>query len=137
MLLRRELTTVFIVLVVSVVMVLSIWRVVGDQPVRAQHVVDDALDAMGYEALTVTSSATPFTAATAANARAATCTLEGTATLRYRYDGTDPTSTEGHLMTTPSATAPVPLTILGRNNVNRFRAIATAGNATLRCTYLR
>lgn len=103
-----------------------------------QHVVAEQLDAIGYELLTVTNAAAVgFTAATSAEARAAACTLEGTATLRYRYDGTAPTTTEGHLATTPSATAPVALTIQGRNNVVRFRTIATAGNATLRCTYLR
>lgn len=103
----------------------------------AQQTVTDQMDSVGYEALTVSTTALPF-GALASNARAAVCTLEGTAQLRYRYDGTNPTSSEGHLSATPSATAPIPLTILGRNNVIRFRAIRAGGSdATLRCTYLR
>jgi hypothetical protein len=100
------------------------------------------MEAHDYELINVAGTAIGFTSTkiTKTNqpsTRAALCTLEGTATMRYRMDGTDPTGSEGHLMVTPTATVPVPLVILGTNNVLRFRAIQTAGAATLRCTYLR
>ena len=102
----------------------------------------DVYDAFAFEALTVGGTAVPFTALTAnpssiPGAKAAYCTLEGTVQVRYRMDGTAPTSTVGHLSATPSATAPAVLVILGASNVRRFQAISVGANVTLHVTYLR
>lgn len=99
---------------------------------------DGSYDAIGFESISVGSgAAVGFTLATAGEARAAFCTLEGTVTMRYRVDGTAPTSSEGHQTVTPSATAPVSFYILGRNNIVKFKAITSASTATLKVTYLR
>ena len=98
------------------------------------------VDAFAYEAVSVTSgAAVGVTAATMfpasqAPARALACTVE-TQTVRYRMDGTNPTTAEGHLM---SATAPNNVfVVLGTNNIRLLRMIATTGTATVRCTGLR
>jgi len=49
-----------------------------------------------FETITVSSTAIGITASLLTNARAAYLTIEG-ASLRYRLDGTNPTSSVGHL----------------------------------------
>lgn len=96
-------------------------------------------DAYAYEAITVSTTAVGFTATTitptSASLRPATAaiiTLE-TADIRYRYDGTNPTATEGHAAASGST-----IVVRGANNVLRFRMIRSgASDATARVTYLR
>mgnify|MGYP001594947450 CR=1 FL=1 len=53
--------------------------------------------AFAFEAVTITDSSTALTSGTYSNATVATLTLE-TAQIRYRLDGTAPTSAVGHLL---------------------------------------
>lgn len=104
--------------------------------VHAQSSTVQVMDAFGYESISVTGTAVGFTSATIVptgqvSARAAECTTE-TASIRYRYDGTSPTSSEGHVVATDSS-----FTVYGINNIRRFRAIAVSATATVKCTYLR
>lgn len=56
-----------------------------------------------------------------------------TASCRYNYDGTAPTSTTGHLLNSGDV-----LTIVGDDAISRFRAIRTgASSSTLQVTYER
>lgn len=58
-------------------------------------------------------------------------TVEANA-IRWRADGTAPTTTVGHL-----ATAGATITIQGHANVANFRMIATAANATVQASVSR
>src|SRR5687767_7915056 len=108
-----------------------------ETPVSAQTSTSQIHDAFAYEAITVAATAIGFTNGTlspakAPSAKAAFCTLE-TAEVRYRYDGTNPSSSEGHLLASGGS-----ITLYGINNLNQFRAIRTTGSSgTLRCTYMR
>lgn len=90
-----------------------------------------------YEAITVAAVAIGFTASTRSPSNdpaavRAVCTLE-TAQIRYRYDGTDPTAAEGHLLNPGDV-----LVLEGAESLSRFRAIRTgASSGTLRVTYER
>ncbi len=90
-----------------------------------------------YESITVGDSAVGLTADYlapdgAAPPIAALLSLE-TAAIRFRMDGTDPTSSEGHLLASGDE-----LTISSINALRAFRAIRdTETNGTLRVTYLR
>ena len=87
-----------------------------------------------YESLTIGASAKAITAATllsTENAQLRECTgrLE-TAQVRYRFDGTDPTSSEGHLLEIGDE-----ITIRGYTNLKQFRAIRTGDvSAVLKLT---
>ena len=60
------------------------------------------------------------------------CTLE-TAQIRYTLDGTAPTTTVGHLLEIGDT-----LTIQGRDNIVRFRAIRTGSTSgTIMATFFR
>jgi len=95
------------------------------------------LEAYAYEAVTVSNVAVGFTAATivpsgAAPARCAAITAEN-ASCRFRIDGANPTAADGHLLNSGDS-----LVLWETNNLQRFRAIRTAGvDAMLRITYLR
>ena len=83
-----------------------------------------------YESVTVADTAIGCTAAKAARAELAFITAE-TAQMRFRYDGTAPTATEGHVLE-PGET----LTLKGTLNVQNFLAIRTsATSGVLRITY--
>lgn len=85
-----------------------------------------------YESLTVADSAIGFTAATATNAIRALVTAE-TAEMRFRYDGTDPTASEGHVIRAYETIA-----LEGPQNISQFRAIRTGGvSGTLKTTFER
>lgn len=94
-------------------------------------------NAFAYESITVSSTAQKFTKATydtdedPQRARKALVTVE-TAAIRYRVDGTDPTSSEGHKLGVGDV-----LTILGYGNIKRFRAIRVSSDATIKVTYER
>jgi hypothetical protein len=93
------------------------------------------LSPFAYESVTVSSSAVGLTAATyrqAGYAVQAFLTLEG-AEIRWRIDGSNPTTTEGHLLE-PGQN----LTLDSPDAVKNFRAIRTgATNGTLKVTYFR
>lgn len=95
-------------------------------------------DAYAFETITVSTTAVGFTAATinpataVPAAKSAFCSVETNA-LRYREDGTNPTSSVGH----PKAAA-TEFAVTGINNLIHFRAIRSGGaDATLSCTYFR
>jgi hypothetical protein len=93
--------------------------------------------ALDYENITVADTAIGFTAsklspASGAKPKIIYCTLE-TAQIRFRYDGTDPTASEGHLMNVGGV-----LEIDDLTDMLNFKAIRTGGtSATLRCTFER
>ncbi len=93
--------------------------------------------AFAYESITVAATAIGFTTATCrpTNAPAASraiCSLE-TGQIRFRYDGTDPTAAEGHILDTSRT-----LEVVGIQNILNFRAIATgATSGILKVTYER
>ena len=96
-----------------------------------------------YESVTVTDSATALTASkykdsgsVSTNAQRgaarAVITVE-TAQLRYRYDGTAPTSTEGHILNINDV-----LVLVGPDALANFQGIRTGGtSAVLKVTYER
>lgn len=95
------------------------------------------LTAFAYEAVTVANTSIGFTTATIAPsgerpASNALVTAE-TAQMRYRLDGTAPTSSEGHLLEVGDV-----LEINGISTVSQARFIRTgATSGTIRCTFSR
>lgn len=90
--------------------------------------------AFNYEAVTVSSSAVGLTSTkynpSGHKAQVAFITVEG-AQIRFRYDGTDPTSSEGHLFSPGDV-----LELIGFENIENFKAIRVGStDATLRVTY--
>lgn len=83
-----------------------------------------------YESITVSSTAIGITGAliTAIKANRAIITVE-TDQVRWRIDGTDPTSSEGHLLSAGDV-----LTLISTHDLNAFRAIRVTGDATLKVT---
>ena len=78
--------------------------------------------AIGYESVVVSTTAigiasTVVNGSVTRRGQRALVTVE-TATIRFRYDGTDPTSTEGHVADPGDA-----LEIVGFDNIDRFSAI--------------
>lgn len=90
--------------------------------------------AFAYESITVGTVAIGFTDATIQTgseyAKRAIVTTE-TASIRYRYDGTSPTASEGHLLTPQSV-----LVLTGSDNIKNFRAIRSGSTSgIIKCTY--
>jgi len=90
--------------------------------------------AFAYESITVSSSAVGFTSSvyktSSHTAQVAFITCED-AQIRYRYDGTNPTASEGHILNSGDT-----LLIEGLTNIENFRAIRTgASDAKIRVTY--
>ena len=91
----------------------------------------------GHEKLAITTaagtglSATVFAPAGTNAVQAAVITVE-TADIRYRYDGTAPTVTTGHLVASGGA-----IMIVGYENVNNFQAISRTDNAEINVSYER
>jgi len=90
--------------------------------------------AFNYESITVSNSAVGFTSSkyktSVHSAQRAFVTVEN-AQIRYRYDGTNPTTSEGHLLSPGDV-----LIIEGYDNIKNFKAIRIGSNdATLRVTY--
>jgi len=85
----------------------------------------------GYESLTVdNTSGGVALASVATNADHARLTLE-TAQIRFRVDGTAPTSSEGHLLEVGDV-----LALEGKGELQKFRAIRTGGTSgVLKVTY--
>jgi hypothetical protein len=89
---------------------------------------------VAYESVTVANTAIGLTASsTAAPIRnAATLTLE-TAQIRFRVDGTDPTSSEGHLLEIGDT-----LELCNQEEVKNFKAIRTGSTSgVLKVSYFR
>ena len=87
---------------------------------------------IAYETITVADTAIGFTTATYDNANTAFMTLE-TAQIRFRVDGTNPISTEGHILDIGQT-----LEIEGKDNLTNFKAIRTgAVSGVLKISYER
>ena len=85
---------------------------------------------VAYETLTVSTSAVPFTSATFGRANAAFVTVEGSP-VRYRVDGTAPTSSVGHELLVGDV-----LRLEHHSEVENVQFISADGNtATLRCSF--
>jgi len=83
-----------------------------------------------YESITVADSAIGLTAAKYLDAEHAEITLE-TAQIRFRLDGTDPTSSEGHLVEVGDV-----ITLNSAAQIAIFRAIRTGSTSgVLKVTY--
>ena len=97
----------------------------------------EVLDPIGYESITVSTTAVGFTSAQinpagVQRAERAFITVEGAA-IRFRMDGTDPTSSEGHLLLANSSCV-----LSGQNALAKFKAIRDGGtDGTLKVTYSR
>ena len=88
--------------------------------------------AFSYESLTITNAAAvPLTVATAQGAFTANISVEGNP-IRVRWDGTAPTTSEGHLLQSGDS-----IKLDFTADLYHFKAIATGANATLRVTYSR
>ena len=94
--------------------------------------------AFAFETITVAASAIGLTAATLEGAGSgppalrAILTVEN-AQMRFRYDGTVPTSAEGHIAEAGDA-----ITIEGAEDLRKWRAIRTGGSsAILKVSYER
>lgn len=90
---------------------------------------------LGFQALTVSTASVALTAS--AGARAAYITVEANP-IRFRLDGSAPTSSAGHLMVPTAGTPPLPfvLELESEAAVANFRAIRQGGaDATLHVTY--
>ena len=92
------------------------------------------LNVSDYESITVADSAIGFTAAKiqAAKVKGVFCTVE-TAQIRFRMDGTSPTSAEGHVLD-PGQT----LTIINQGTLANTEFIRTGSTSgVLKVTYLK
>lgn len=97
-------------------------------------------EAYAYESITVSTAAIGLTSTkivpTAGSLRPAFeayITVEPTNGLRYRLDGTDPTSSEGHALAGGGS-----MTITGTKNLQKLRLIRSgATDAVVKVTYFR
>jgi hypothetical protein len=88
--------------------------------------------AVGYESITVADTAIGLSVTSGGGSviSSVVCTLE-TAQVRFRTDGTNPTTTEGHLLETGQQ-----LTLADQTSVIKFKAIRTgAVSGVLKCSY--
>ncbi len=104
-----------------------------DAPIVATMKAAGYGDAIDKEIITVTNTAGGFTAATyTTNVKKAFATLE-TGQIRFWYNGSTPTTTEGHLLEIGQT-----LTLNGYSQVSRFKAIRTGGTSgVLMITYMK
>lgn len=83
-----------------------------------------------YEAITISTVSVGFTAGTVgANNTHAAVTVE-TDQVRYRVDGTAPTSSEGHLLESGDT-----LLLDSQDQLQNVRFIRVTNDATVRCSY--
>ena len=101
-------------------------------------IIESEFQTVGYEAITVSSTAIGFTAAkilpTTGDFKAHRCqavfaTLE-TDSIRFTLDGTTPTNLIGHLLTSGQN-----LTIRNAVDIVNFRAIRVTSDASLKVTF--
>jgi len=103
-----------------------------------QGVVEIQFDAVDYESVSfdataaVGLTATKVRPAAKHSRRSAFLTFEtGGVNVRYRYDGTDPTTSEGHLLVDGSS-----MLLQGERNISRLRFIlAATGAGIVKVTY--
>jgi hypothetical protein len=102
------------------------WQLIlNDQVLSAEY-----RGAFTYESLTITSgAAVPLTLATFDGALTANITVENNP-IRVRWDGTAPTTTEGHLLQSGDQ-----LKLDFTADIWHFKAIATGADSKLRVTY--
>ncbi len=106
-------------------------------PSSAQQQLSSTLVAYAYEPIAPTSAAAlTLTAATVSpttgpGAKGLYCTTE-TAPVRWRSDGTAPTTTEGHLVASPGV-----ITLGDTNQILKFKVIAVSTTAAVKCSLLR
>ena len=100
-------------------------------------VIQSPLRVIAYDSISIPASSTRLTLANVRGtserfmAEKVIITVE-TAQIRWRDDGTDPTSSEGHL-----ANVGAVITLDNRERIESFRAIRTGStSATLRVSYL-
>lgn len=98
------------------------------------NIVAGLVPAFAYESISVTSTAKSLTSATYTDddgnvATKAIITIE-TAQIRWRMDGTNPTSSEGHL-NNPFDT----ILLNNSSDIKNFRIIRASSNATIRVSY--
>lgn len=91
----------------------------------------DDTTAFADETIAVSSTAVGVTAATARNAQKMVVTTED-AQIRFRYSGSNPTSSVGHLLEVGDV-----VVICGPQNIINFRAIRVSGDAEIFVTYER
>lgn len=95
----------------------------------------DPLLPFAFETITVSSTAVGFTSATynpaTGAAKRALLSCE-TNPIRFRYDGTNPTTTVGHALA-----AATMINITGGNAISQFRMIASGSDSTCSVTYER
>jgi hypothetical protein len=112
-----------------------LWAGVAEAQSICSGYINTGLVPMGYEAITVSSTAIGFTAGTidtgTRQAVVAVATLE-TDSIRIRVDGGLPTSSVGQLVTQASN---VGITVCGTTAIKAFRAIRTSTDASLKVTY--
>lgn len=94
----------------------------------------DVFDHFAHEILSLSGSTVlAFTPATyggdGAGCRVAVCYVE-TANIRYWLDGTDPSTTEGIVVT-----AGTTFVIAGRYNIKKFKAIAVSGSPKVHVSF--
>lgn len=88
---------------------------------------------IGFDSATISSSSQTlvdvgFTLAQILRASEAFITVE-TNSIRIRYDGTAPTTTEGHLLTAGSS-----LTLVGNQQIRNLKMIAAAADGAVKVT---
>jgi len=94
------------------------------------------LEAFAYEAITVSGTPIGFTRSvvvpTDSLPGAAAMFSVETATVRFRVDGSDPSSSVGHLLAIGDV-----ITVYGVNNLINFRGVKVGSDASLLVTYMR
>lgn len=100
-----------------------------------EHVVAGVFKPIAFESITVAAAAIGFTSGSwnpsTGHANRAVVTVE-TASVRYRYDGSDPTAAEGHLLNAGDV-----LIVVGYDALSATKFIRTSSSATLKVTYER
>ena len=105
----------------------DVLQIVIDAP---GSVAEGGSSTLDYESITVADSAIGGTSATYLTATRAEMTLE-TAQIRIRVDGTDPTSSEGHLVEVGDV-----IVLTSASQISNFKAIRTgASSGVLKVTY--
>ena len=94
------------------------------------------LSAFDYESITLDNATKSLTSATLEGsgvpAQRVLITVE-TNSIRFRHDGTDPTSSEGHVVAVDNS-----LVIVGARDLRRLKMISTdAGGSTVKVSYER
>jgi hypothetical protein len=91
------------------------------------YILFDGLSPYLFESITVSGTAIGLTSNTA---REVLITVEGD--IRYRLDGTDPTTTEGH-----KAVSNEKIELRGRGQIDQFKAINITDDVQIRVTYFK